>query len=1040
MRYLFLVFSLFLTHLSFSQDIEFIPESGYCDTLSGEPVAVKYTNGLLCDCTKMVNGTLVVDPLCENVGLCIDDFEEICYYTYEGTTGRQQGWIDQLGNWYDYDFNKLDTTLNYQIPCDACCSFRISTNRGGIQDERFFSNFEYGSITAPDWETFMDSYKRNGGSIHQVCVSFACDVSIFYLCDLEFSQFTYEDENGVRQEILTSCSQDQEELFNRSCLEKRTFTIGYDNGLTPNSVSNDCDARVNSVHRTDQFKVVGWEVNGQMYGQGITLGPYPGWTEQLNAWRDFFNANDPNNNSNAAFNFVGSPTWRYVEITGCDPDAEYGNLILKRVSDGCEFVVHPVFDSSEKERVYEYGIYAHGTNDKEVRYCKWSDKAEDWIDISTPEDVDCFVPCGYKFESFIAQDAGSPCVTQIIQDACDELTDGTLVELAIILTDCGTERSIELFKLDNYLTADNPDDLILYTLQGNLVDCLTGEDFEFPTPEFPEYFSTECKTACLKGVQIDVIIGYDSEGKVIWYKDEYGNIISTPDFNSSCPPRECETESLTICANGDFGTIVNGDQFLGVFQTCNDGSSELLSMAAFTDLTQTVTIPTGFSYTSCAGPDLEFIGCFQDENGVAWNGFIVDGVDQSYQSIETGDFGTPSGKLEPCPINQVFIDVLEDKHCINVKGDTLEAFLILNEDGTFSAKVVGTSTIYASTEYSLVSCCPAEDIRTPYYAGFTVSRDPANSTGMNSGWNNQFIQNPPALNGDFELCYTVLAHSGNTPNMLGINADPNSSANYTSIDCALYLRSLNGSTNTYQFTNGSNTGLISTLDFTGKEYCYKRVGGSLTYTLDGSTIGSCTIGTGTVYLDDSHFYNPTTTWNNGAITYSDFELVERLEDTSIKSVKECCCEKTVEQVADVSWDFCSNGEKVKVVTYTDNTTLVYGPPYDNSNLIQNPNLGCCDCLSCYQFGAAGAKWCIDFMTVDNVVYDFDVLYGSTICEIPADIAWFDNWLLTNFNATATYSFNNGGIEILQISSDGENFQSITSGDLSPNTQNSSACQ
>jgi|GEM_PF-2022789 len=52
------------------------------------------------------------------------------------------------------------------------------------------------------------------------------------------------------------------------------------------------------------------------------------------------------------------------------------------------------------------------------------------------------------------------------------------------------------------------------------------------------------------------------------------------------------------------------------------------------------------------------------------------------------------------------------------------------------------------------------------------------------------------------------------------------------------------------------------------------------------------------------------------------------------------------KVADVNWDYCVGNQTVKIVTFTDNTTIVYDLA---GNEISNPILGCCDCSTANMF-------------------------------------------------------------------------------------------
>lgn len=260
--------------------------------------------------------------------------------------------------------------------------------------------------------------------------------------------------------------------FATNCIEKRTYKLGYDNGLTSGSVTNDCGERVNLIRFNQSFTVVSWEVNGQLVGQGETIGSYAGWTQQLQGWSTFFNQFDPNI-ADANFGFNPAPTWRYSEIIGCSPQAEYGNLILERI-DGCIFTVYPILTSEETQRVNSYSV-CDRDGVKETKYCDLDDTP-----IEIPEDLECFVPCGYDFGDFIATDAISPCSSET-RILCDNV-EGVNIEFIRIVTVCdGVDVSWINYTLDSYNNAVDPDGLIEYVIQGNVVNCVTGEIVPDPT-------------------------------------------------------------------------------------------------------------------------------------------------------------------------------------------------------------------------------------------------------------------------------------------------------------------------------------------------------------------------------------------------------------------------------------------------------------------------------------------------------------------------------------------------------------------------------
>jgi len=277
-------------------------------------------------------------------------------------------------------------------------------------------------------------------------------------------------------------NEDKDRLVVPACVKKRTFKVGYDNGFTPSSVTNDCGERPNLIRFNQGFEVLGWQVNGAETGAGELLGPFAGWTAQLQGWADFFNLFDPNPNSNAAFGRKPAPTWRYTEITGCDPTAEYGPLRLKRVSDGCLFTVYPAPSiSSDVTQMLQRYTRVDCDDVKTTVWCEMDDTPLE----EPPENLECFVPCGFVYGDYM--DVGdAPECTERVRDLCDD-TGAALVNFVLVITDCNGVRTRERWTTASYATADDPDDLVPYVVQGQVVDCLTGTVYVEPPPPCDDF-------------------------------------------------------------------------------------------------------------------------------------------------------------------------------------------------------------------------------------------------------------------------------------------------------------------------------------------------------------------------------------------------------------------------------------------------------------------------------------------------------------------------------------------------------------------------
>ncbi len=320
----------------------------------------------------------------------------------------------------------------------------------------------------------------------------------------------------------------------RNCNEKRSYTLGYDNGVTPGSSTNDCGARVNFIRFSWPMEVVSWEVNGILVGQGYVFPAFSGWMPQLQGWSDFFNQFDPNI-ANSAFGFNPAPTWRYAELEGCDPNASYGVLTLRRTDTGCEYKVFPVLDSEFKEKIYDYACIVDGK--KEVRYC--IPDGMEWRDTTGVDSLQCFMPCGYDFSETIQEDAVSPCVQTFIDYACDSIDVATQVQLAIVINDCDGVRSTVLYTLDDYINSTDPE-IPEYEIQGVLKNC-DGGDFEYP-PVKCESYDFELTTVCtiIDGEQCEIFkkIEYCDGTDIITYEDFNGVQLGTKGKDGSITPPE----------------------------------------------------------------------------------------------------------------------------------------------------------------------------------------------------------------------------------------------------------------------------------------------------------------------------------------------------------------------------------------------------------------------------------------------------------------------------------------------------------------------
>ena len=269
---------------------------------------------------------------------------------------------------------------------------------------------------------------------------------------------------------------------NGECFIKRSYSLGYDNGLTPGSSTNNCGSRSNFVSFTWDFEVVSWNVNGEVVGSGETLSDFTGWTPQLQGWSQFFNDNDPNSNANANFGFVSAPTWRYSEIKGCDPQASYGVMKLKRISDGCIFTVYPLFTETKYEEIIQCKV---SEKNNLFKYFKFDVDENDYVEVERPDDWSCYRPKSFQWGSLVDPEAVSPCETLTYENLCDTGTDPDTLIVGVI-DDCGDTRTVTYYTLDSWTNAQAPDELVEYTPVGDVQIIVDGVKEEFVLPE------TEC--------------------------------------------------------------------------------------------------------------------------------------------------------------------------------------------------------------------------------------------------------------------------------------------------------------------------------------------------------------------------------------------------------------------------------------------------------------------------------------------------------------------------------------------------------------------
>lgn len=143
---------------------------------------------------------------------------------------------------------------------------------------------------------------------------------------------------------------------------------------------------------------------------------------------------------------------------------------------------------------------------------------------------------------------------------------------------------------------------------------------------------------------------------------------------------------------------------------------------------------------------------------------------------------------------------------------------------------------------------------------------------MNSGWANQPILGATAFTDDVELTFELGSSVPNTATMIGLNTDPNTDANFNSIDFALYLlHNSAGQPTLFVYESGVFRGSFGAVPI-GAELSIRRVGALVEYLLGGAVIYTSTVSSSdSLYADSSAFGN--TAWN-GDITLLGLEVVE----------------------------------------------------------------------------------------------------------------------------------------------------------------------
>lgn len=271
---------------------------------------------------------------------------------------------------------------------------------------------------------------------------------------------------------------------NLECLKKRTFQFVYDNGITPGSSTNDCEERVDLIRFQWEFTSTTWDTCGTQIDGG-PLGPFTGWGNQLTGWAEYGEENDPFGSTHT-FDFFGPPTWRGWTVTGCHPDATYGTVEMVR-EDGCVFTLYPTLYSETIETICKSTVMDCDGNPT-TQYYQPNEDGETYTQVEAPEDAENYISDCKEFDEVICEDAVSPCQSETYSGLCDrvENADDTLTDIpfVLVITRCeGEEPFRNIYTLDSYTNASDPDGLVPYEIIGDVFTCGTDIPFVEPDPE-----------------------------------------------------------------------------------------------------------------------------------------------------------------------------------------------------------------------------------------------------------------------------------------------------------------------------------------------------------------------------------------------------------------------------------------------------------------------------------------------------------------------------------------------------------------------------
>ena len=113
---------------------------------------------------------------------------------------------------------------------EDCCrtNFPVNTDRNGLSNPFFYTDFIYGDLQADNWNDLVGQITSNGGVVTLECINAECHKSFIDICGLCAPNFSYVDSEGIRQNIRTKCSLPLEFI----CVEWEYDVIPIDNTFT----------------------------------------------------------------------------------------------------------------------------------------------------------------------------------------------------------------------------------------------------------------------------------------------------------------------------------------------------------------------------------------------------------------------------------------------------------------------------------------------------------------------------------------------------------------------------------------------------------------------------------------------------------------------------------------------------------------------------------------------------------------------------------------------------------------------------------------